>query len=56
VALANVQNTFKQSDLIEFLQDNPNIFQQHPELLELVTLVDRKTNKSVIALVMLSAN
>ena len=48
MALANVQNTFKQSDLIEFLQDNPNIFQQHPELLELVTLVDSRGTASLL--------
>lgn len=48
MALADVQNSFKQSDLVEFLQDNPNIFQQHPELLELVTLIDSRGTASLL--------
>ena len=34
--------------LIEFLRDNPNIFQQHPELLELVTLTDSRGTASLL--------
>jgi uncharacterized protein YigA (DUF484 family) len=36
------------SDLVAFLQANPNIFQQHPELLELVTLTDSRGTASLI--------
>lgn len=34
--------------LADFLQSNPNIFQQHPELLELVTLTDSRGTASLI--------
>ncbi len=48
MALANVQSTFNAADLADFLQDNPNIFQQHPELLELVTLIDSRGTASLL--------
>ncbi len=35
-------------DLFHFLSDNPNIFQQHPELLELVTLSDSRGTASLL--------
>lgn len=35
-------------DLVPFLEENPNIFQQHPELLELVTLTDSRGTASLI--------
>lgn len=43
---ANGLNTTEQ--LADFLQDNPNIFQQYPELLELVTLTDSRGTASLI--------
>jgi uncharacterized protein YigA (DUF484 family) len=36
------------TELVAFLQANPNIFQQHPELLELVTLTDSRGTASLI--------
>jgi len=35
-------------NLIDFLNKNPNIFQQHPELLELVTLSDSRGTASLL--------
>lgn len=35
-------------DLVLYLQQNPNIFQQHPELLELVSLSDSRGTASLI--------
>ena len=34
--------------LVDFLNENPNIFQQHPELLELVTLSDSRGTASLL--------
>ena len=41
-------NKLQTADLVGFLQDNPNIFQQHPELLQLVTLTDSRGTASLI--------
>lgn len=35
-------------DLVTFFQDNPDIFQRHPELLELVTLSDNRGTASLL--------
>jgi len=35
-------------ELVHFLKENPNIFQQHPELLELVTLSDSRGTASLL--------
>jgi len=43
-----MQSTFNATDLADFLQNNPNIFQQHPELLELVTLIDSRGTASLL--------
>lgn len=42
------QHPFSKVDLVHFLEENPNIFQQHPELLELVTLVDSRGTASLL--------
>ncbi len=39
---------FTKADLVGYLQQNPNIFQQHPELLELVTLSDSRGTASLL--------
>ena len=36
------------ADLVSYLNDNPNIFQQYPELLELVTLTDSRGTASLL--------
>lgn len=36
------------AELIDYLESNPNIFQQHPELLELVTLSDSRGTASLL--------
>ena len=36
------------ANLIEYLKENPNVFQQYPELLELVTLSDSRGTASLI--------
>lgn len=48
MALTNTQNNVDVADLTEFLRDNPNIFQQHPHLLELVTLIDSRGTASLL--------
>lgn len=45
---AEQKNTMTKEDLVNFLSDNPNIFQQHPELLELVTLSDSRGTASLL--------
>jgi len=35
-------------ELVDYLRNNPNIFQQHPELLELVTLTDSRGTASLL--------
>jgi len=42
------QSQLSSNDLAGFLQDNPNIFQQHPELLELVNLSDSRGTASLL--------
>ena len=39
---------FSKADLVGYLEENPNIFQQHPELLELVTLADSRGTASLL--------
>lgn len=36
------------TDLVDYLKANPNVFQQHPELLELVTLSDSRGTASLL--------
>jgi hypothetical protein len=45
---AEKQPTLNKADLAEFLRENPTIFQQHPELLELVTLSDSRGTASLL--------
>ncbi|MFT6406657.1 MAG: hypothetical protein ACJAQ6_000067 [Arenicella sp.] len=42
------ETEFTKADLVSYLQQNPNIFQQHPELLELVTLSDSRGTASLL--------
>ena len=42
------QDSFNKADLVTYLEQNPNIFQQHPELLELVTLSDSRGTASLL--------
>ena len=35
-------------DLVAFFRENPDIFQRHPELLELVTLSDNRGTASLL--------
>jgi uncharacterized protein YigA (DUF484 family) len=39
---------FSNADLVSYLEKNPNVFQQHPELLELVTLADSRGTASLL--------
>ncbi len=48
MSLAEQKESFETSDLIDFLKTNPDIFQRHPELLELVTLSDNRGSVSLI--------
>ena len=48
MSLAEKSAPFDTSDLINFLKENPNIFQRHPELLELVSLTDDRGTSSLI--------
>ncbi|MFT4634440.1 MAG: hypothetical protein ACI854_000579 [Arenicella sp.] len=43
-----VDAEFAKADLVSYLQQNPNIFQQHPELLELVSLSDSRGTASLL--------
>lgn len=45
---AKQKETISKQDLVDFLRENPNIFQQHPELLELVTLSDSRGTASLL--------
>ncbi len=40
--------SLSKADLVRYLEENPNIFQQHPELLELVTLSDSRGTASLL--------
>ena len=42
------QDSFNKADLVTYLEQNPNIFQQHPELLKLVTLSDSRGTASLL--------
>jgi uncharacterized protein YigA (DUF484 family) len=42
------ETDFTKADLVSYLQQNPNIFQQHPELLELVSLSDSRGTASLL--------
>ncbi len=42
------KDAFTKTDLVQYLEENPNIFQQHPELLELVTLSDSRGTASLL--------
>ena len=48
MSLAEHNESFNTSDLVEFLKTNPDIFQRHPELLELVTLSDSRGTASLL--------
>lgn len=48
MTLANKHHQFDETDLVSFLHDNPDIFQRHPELLELVTLSDSRGTSSLL--------
>ncbi len=39
---------FKTEDLAEYLQGNPTVFQQHPELLEIISLSDSRNASSLL--------
>lgn len=43
-----LKHSFSKDDLVNYLERNPNIFQQHPELLELVTLSDSRGTASLL--------
>jgi len=42
------QSEFSKADLVGFLEKNPNIFQQYPELLELISLSDSRGTASLL--------
>jgi len=42
------KRNMNKDDFVNFLSDNPNIFQQHPDLLELVTLSDSRGTASLL--------
>lgn len=48
MSLAEQKESFDATDLVEFLKSNPDIFQRHPELLELVTLSDSRGTASLL--------
>ena len=48
MSLAEQKDSFTKSDLVDFLKTNPDIFQRHPELLELVTLSDSRGTASLL--------
>jgi len=43
-----LESAFSKADLVSYLEENPNTFQQHPELLELVTLSDSRGTASLL--------
>ena len=45
---AEKQASMSKADLADFLREHPNIFQQHPELLELVSLSDSRGTASLL--------
>lgn len=48
MSLAEHKESFDASDLVEFFKTNPDVFQRHPELLELVSLSDNRGTSSLI--------
>ena len=42
------ETIFGKAELVSYLENNPNVFQQHPELLELVTLADSRGTASLL--------
>ena len=44
----NPQNSWEQEELVAFLRNNPDIFERHPELLELVNLSDTRGTASLL--------
>ena len=45
---SETQPEFSKADLVRFLEKNPNIFQQYPELLELISLSDSRGTASLL--------
>jgi len=45
---SETQSEFSKADLVGFLEKNPNIFQQYPELLELISLSDSRGTASLL--------
>jgi len=48
MTLTNPKTALAPTDLVDFLRDNPDIFQRHPQLLELVTLSDNRGTASLL--------
>ncbi|MBX2847658.1 MAG: DUF484 family protein [Acidiferrobacterales bacterium] len=48
MSLAEKKQSFETTDLVEFLKTNPDIFERHPELLELLSLVDNRGTSSLM--------
>lgn len=48
MTLAKKEDAFNEANLVAFLKSNPDIFQRHPELLELVTLSDNRGTASLL--------
>lgn len=47
-AVEHVSDKFNLDNLAEYLRDNPTVFQQHPELLELISLSDSRGTASLL--------
>ena len=45
---AETKKPISKTDVAEFLENNPNVFQQHPELLELISLSDNRGTASLL--------
>jgi len=48
MTLPNQKQAFDTTDLVEFLKANPDVFQHHPELLQLITLSDERGASSLL--------
>lgn len=48
MAQTELKENILAQDLVRFFRDNPDIFQRHPELLELVTLSDNRGTASLL--------
>ena len=44
----NPEKTINKNNITEFLNNNPNLFQQHPELLPLINLSDNRDTSSLL--------